>query len=158
MIDLIQRYKNKGILVDTNILLLAVVGAVNRSRISKFKRTEQFTPEDYDLLIGILDNFSKVVTTPNIMTEVNSFLNQIGEPDRHKCILMLADFTNKLNEFYIESKEAAKFNNFGKLGLTDCGIINLAKDKYLVLTVDATLQNFLYSENVDVVNFNHIRF
>lgn len=41
------RYRQKGILVDTNILLLWFVGAVNRDRISQFKRTQKFSPEDF---------------------------------------------------------------------------------------------------------------
>ena len=40
--SLFARYRQKGILVDTNILLLLFVGSVNRKRISQFKRTQQF--------------------------------------------------------------------------------------------------------------------
>ena len=64
---LFQSYKQKGILIDTNILLLWFVGTVNRSRISQFNRTEKFLPEDYDLLVRILSYFSKIVTTPNVL-------------------------------------------------------------------------------------------
>jgi hypothetical protein len=32
--SLFEGYKNKGILIDTNILLLWIVGSVNRSRIT----------------------------------------------------------------------------------------------------------------------------
>lgn len=74
---LFQKYKNKGILVDTNILLLWIVGHVNRNRISKFNRTEQFLPEDYDLLVKLLNYFGQIITTPNILTEVNSLVNQL---------------------------------------------------------------------------------
>lgn len=75
--SLIKSYKQRGILIDTNILLLWFVGSVNRQRISKFNRTEKFEPEDYDLLLRLLEYFfPKIVTTPNILTEVNS-LSQI---------------------------------------------------------------------------------
>ncbi len=49
--SLFQKYKQKGILIDTNILLLLFVSTVNRERISKFNRTEKFVPEDYDTLL-----------------------------------------------------------------------------------------------------------
>ncbi len=55
--SLFHNYKQKGILIDTNILLLWFVGSVNRSRIFQFNRTEQFLPEDYDLLLQILSYF-----------------------------------------------------------------------------------------------------
>lgn len=87
---LINRYTSKGILVDTNILLLYFVGGIRRSRISQFNRTKQFNTKDYDLLIALLSDFRTVATTPNILTEVSSFIDKLGEPDRASCYLYLA--------------------------------------------------------------------
>lgn len=154
---LFQTYKQKGILIDTNILLLWFVGTVNRRRISQFNRTEKFLPEDYDLLVSILSYFSKIVTTPNILTEVNSLVNQIGEPERSQCYSVFAQSMNVLGEFYIESVDAVKLDNFTKYGLTDSGIVILAKDKYLVLTDDFKLANYLQKIGIDTINFNNIR-
>lgn len=156
--SLLGRYKQQGILIDTNILLLLFVGTVNRSRISQFNRTEKFTPEDYDLLVRILLFFQRIVTTPNILTEVNSLINGIGEPERSRCLEIFANIVNKkLSEFYIESTSAVKLENFTKFGLTDCGIISIARDKYLVLTDDFKLANYLQTIKIDVINFEHIR-
>jgi rRNA-processing protein FCF1 len=155
--ELFRRYKTKGVLVDTNILLLWFVGAVNRERISRFNRTEKFIPEDYDLLVDILLSFDKIVTTPNILTEVNSLANQLGEPDRSKCLAIFAKGVARLDEFYIESRNAAGMEKFAKFGLTDCGIIELAKDRYLVLTDDLKLAGYLEKLGIDTVNFNNLR-
>lgn len=102
--SLFSRYRQKGILIDTNILLLYFVGTVNRERISRFNRTQQFLPEDYELLLQIIAYFQKVVTTPNILTEVNSLANQIGEPERSQCFAIFAQNVALLDEHYIESK------------------------------------------------------
>ncbi|MBO3463985.1 hypothetical protein G7B40_022045 [Aetokthonos hydrillicola Thurmond2011] len=155
--SLFQNYKQKGILIDTNILLLWFVGTVNRSRISQFNRTEKFLPEDYDLLVSILSYFSKIVTTPNVLTEVNSLINQIGEPERSQCYSILAQAMTVLDEFYIKSVDAVQLDNFTKYGLTDCGIVTLAKNKYLVLTDDFKLANYLQKVGIDTINFNNIR-
>ncbi len=156
--NLFKKYRQKWIVIDTNILLLWFVGNVNRARISKFNRTEKFTPEDYDLLNNILYSFQRIVTTPNIMTEVNSLINKIGEPERSQCLSTLSDIVNhKIDEFYLETSQVVKMDNFTKFGLTDCGIINLAKDKYLVLTDDFKLANCLSTLEIDNINFNHIR-
>ncbi|MFK0734921.1 MAG: PIN domain-containing protein [Gloeotrichia echinulata GP01] len=155
--SLFQTYKQKGVLIDTNILLLWFVGTVNRSRISQFNRTEKFLPEDYDLLVSILSYFSKIVTTPNILTEVNSLVNQIGEPERSQCYSVFAQTMTKLDKFYIESVDAVHLENFTKYGLTDCGIVTLAKDKYLVLTDDFKLANYLQKVGIDTINFNNLR-
>ncbi|AFZ22340.1 PIN domain-containing protein [Allocoleopsis franciscana] len=155
--SLFDNYRQKGILIDTNILLLWFVGTVNRSRISNFNRTEQFTPEDYDSLMQILSYFSKIVTTPNILTEVNSLANQLGEPERSQCFSIFAQGVARLDETYIESRTSASMERFTKFGLTDCGIVNLARNQYLVLTDDLKLANYLQKSGVDTINFNHIR-
>jgi len=155
--SLFQKYKQKGILIDTNILLLWFVGTVNRERISKFNRTEKFLPEDYDSLVQILSYFNKIVTTPNILTEVNSLANQLGEPERSQCLSVFAQGVARLNESYLESQEVVKTESFTKLGLTDCSIVNIAKNKYLVLTDDFKLANYLQKIEIDTINFNNIR-
>jgi rRNA-processing protein FCF1 len=164
-ISLIESYRQRGILIDTNILLLWFVGSVNRQRISKFNRTEKFTPEDYDLLLRLLEYFfPKIVTTPNILTEVNSLANQIGEPERSQCFARLAEVAGILEEHYIKSAAVAGINSFTRFGLTDCGILELARsgthskgNRYLVLTDDLKLATYLQSSGVDVINFNHLR-
>ncbi|GAB4280177.1 MAG: PIN domain-containing protein [Oscillatoriaceae cyanobacterium] len=155
--QLFQKYRNKGILIDTNILLLWCVGSTNRDRISKFNRTETFIPEDYDTLLKVLQCFSQIVTTPNILTEVNSLVNQIGEPDRTRCLVTLAEGITMLKEFYLPSENVVKVDKYIKFGLTDSGIIELSRDKYLVLTDDLRLATYLQSLGIDTVNFNHIR-
>jgi rRNA-processing protein FCF1 len=155
--SLFESYRQKGILIDTNILLLWFVGTVNRSRISKFNRTEQFLPEDYDSLIQILSYFTKIVTTPNILTEVNSLANQLGEPERSQCFSIFAQGVAELDESYIESRTSVSMERFTKFGLTDCGILNLATNQYLVLTDDLKLASYLQKSGVDTINFNHIR-
>lgn len=161
MIDYIRqlfgKYKQKGVIVDTNILLLLFVGSVNKNRISKFKRTEQFLPEDYDLLMEIISYFSKIVVTPNILTEVNSLINQMSESERSQSLEVLAKAVSEWDEFHVESSSATQVEKFIKFGLTDSGIISLAQEKYLVLTDDFKLANYLEKIKIDTVNFNNIR-
>ncbi|RCJ37915.1 hypothetical protein A6770_14095 [Nostoc minutum NIES-26] len=158
--SLVRRYHQKEILVDTNILLLFLVGSVNPERITKFNRTQQFIPEDYELLLEFIARFHKLVTTPNILTEVNSLANQLGEPERSQCFAIFAQFAQnvtRLNEHYIKSLDAVTVDRFVKFGLTDCGILTLARGKHLVLTDDLKLTNYLQSLDIDVINFNNIR-
>jgi rRNA-processing protein FCF1 len=157
MRSLFSKYKQKGILIDTNILLLWFVGSTNRARISLFNRTEKFLPEDYDTLVEILSYFSKKVTTPNILTEVNSLVDKLGEPERSKCFSIFARDLTILDELYIESSIATQTEKFAKFGLTDCGIINVAREQYLVLTDDLKLANYLQKLGIDTINFNNIR-
>lgn len=155
--SLFNRYQQKGILIDTNILLLYFVGTVNPQRISKFKRTEQFTIEDYQTLLELLSYFPRRITTPNILTEVNSLTNQLGEPERSRCFSLFSNTIPLFNEFHLESHTLAKSQSFVKFGLTDCSIVELARSQYLVLTDDLKLFVHLQNQGVDTINFNHLR-
>ena len=51
---LIGKHRAKGVLVDTNLLVLFLAGTVNRQRIANFKRIGGFSIEDYELLVGLI--------------------------------------------------------------------------------------------------------
>ena len=152
-----QRYRQAGIMVDTNILLLFFIGAFDQNLIPRFKRTRQFSVEDYATLISILGLFDRIATTPHILTEVSNLSGQLGEPARSEYFKKFSSDITLLEEENVASRDVAQTQEFVKFGLTDTGIIHLTKGKYLVLTDDFRLSQYLQSAGVDVVNFNHIR-
>ena len=155
---LIQRYSSRGVLVDTNILLLLFVGSFDRELIPRFKRTSQFASTDYDVLRRLLSRFKTVVTCPNVLSEVNSLSGQLGEPARTGYFEEFARKIDTLDEEYVANSTAAQVAAFPRLGLTDSAIVCLAKGKYLVLTDDFKLFGFLEQNRVDAINFTHVRF
>lgn len=86
------------VVVDANILLLLIVGESDIRSIERFKRTSHFSKTDYKILSTYLSNFTRVVTTPYILTEVNGMLNQSKPPLRE---LYLSTFSR-----LIENKNA----------------------------------------------------
>jgi rRNA-processing protein FCF1 len=160
LISLLIKYRQKGILVDTNILVLYFVGCFNRDRISQFRCTQQFTPEDYDLLHNLLSQFETIVTMPNILTELSNLIGKQAEPERSRCFASFTQHGTILNEFYIASHEIfnhSPFQQFG-LGLTDCAIeLVAAQNQHLVLTDDLRLAVHLQRQRIETINFNNIR-
>lgn len=69
----IKQYRRKGIIVDTNLLLLALIGGT--SSIGEFKRTRGYSDEDYQLLLKVIDQFETLVSTPHILAEVSNLTN-----------------------------------------------------------------------------------
>ena len=157
-VRLVERYGSRGVLVDTNILLLYFVGSHEPNEIPHFKRTCQFTIEDYHLLRGLLARFKSVLTAPNILTEVNSLSGQMPQPMKERCFGQFAEQIELLDERYLESARVSRIEEFPKLGLTDSVIMELARDNYLVLTDDSKLYRRLAHAGIDVMNFNHIRY
>jgi hypothetical protein len=155
--DLLQRYRSRGVLVDTNILLLFVVGAFDRGQIGRFKHTRQFVTEDFDLLVRLLGRFERIVTTPNILTEVSNLSGHLPDNLKAACYAEFGRRIAVLDEQYAPSGIVVGESPFAKLGLTDTSILHLSRGKYLVLTEDATLYVFLGAAKVDALNFNHLR-
>jgi hypothetical protein len=156
-LELIDRYSGSDVLVDANLMILFLVGSYDLELIPKFKGTKQFVGEDYEALTLILGRFRRIVITPNILTEANSFSNQLREDQKPGYFALFAQVIAQLGEVYLPSIDVARMVEFIRFGLTDAGILGIARDTYLVLTTDARLAVYLQRLGVDVINFNHFR-
>lgn len=157
VLELISLYKAKGILIDTNLLLLYFVGKYDADLISKFKRTMAFTVEEFLLLAMILQSFDRVITTPNVLTEVSNLSGQLPKNLHSDFYSDFAARIPVLEERYTASGTIAASVHFNKFGLTDSGIVDIVKRSYLVLTDDLALFGYLQNLGIDAINFNHIR-
>ncbi len=154
---LLARYKRKGVIVDTNLLLIYFIGKYTPDLISKFKKTYHYTIEDFIIIENIMKYFTTVITSPNILTEISNLSNQLPENIKNDYFKEFKRQVYILKEEYIESNEACKLKYFNLLGLTDSVIFKAAKGKYLVFTDDFKLSNILNTLKIDVLNLNHIR-
>ena len=157
MVELIAKHRARGILVDTNVLLLYLVGSVDPELIRRHKRTAQFTIEDYDTLEELLSAFSVVITTPSILTETNNLAGQIGNPAREMIFAALSREAGVMRERHVAVSRLTQEAVFIDFGITDAGIAVAAQKGYLILTDDFALSSYLSSEGHDVINFNHLR-
>lgn len=94
----------KTIVLDTNLLILLVVGETSLPYISKHKRLKAFTISDYYLLISLLIQAASIRVTPNTLTETSNLLKHIDEPARTRIFRKFVEIVKKLNETYIESR------------------------------------------------------
>lgn len=149
-------YRRSGVVIDSNLLLLLFLGSYERKQISTNKRLATFTEGDFDLLTRFLAQFSQLVTTPNILTEVSNLSNAIPDAKKAAYFTWFAGKLAVLEEEYVPSTTALG-NRWARFGLTDAGIAEIAKNQYLVLTDDFRLSQSLQSDGIDTLNFNHIR-
>lgn len=156
-VDDLNKYRSKGILVDTGPLLLFFVGLYDQNQIGQSSCTRSHTIAHFHLLYAIVREFKTVVTTPNILTEVCDLLGHLPDP-RKKDILskFVGPGIDKMDEKYTRSSELGKNDYFNSFGLADASIVNTAKGDYLVLTEDLALYNYLKKEKIAVVNFAHL--
>ena len=155
--ELASRHR-RGVLVDTNLLLLFLVGGYDRTLVERFSRTaDRFVSADFDTLAGLLTEFERVVTTPHILTETSNLMGQLSGRTRIGCFEWLAHSIPDMRETHIAGADLVQREPFVKLGITDASVIEVAAAPYLVLTDDFRLYNFLADRGTDVLNFNNLR-
>jgi rRNA-processing protein FCF1 len=157
LVALLSRYCGRDVLIDTNILLMYVVGTLDPKLIPTFKRTQDFTVDDYAILRRFLQYFRSIVTTPNILTEVSNLAGQIAEPRRTRVFQTFAQAVKIIPEQYVHSSTATENAAFVRFGLTDAVVARMAEGEVLVLTDDFRLSQFLERSRLPVINFNHLR-
>jgi len=147
----------RGLILDTNLLMLLLVGSTSKEYISKHKRLRAYSEMDFDLLIKYLSSASNIFVTPNILTETSNLIGQIAEPARTKILMVFSDYIKFADERYCESRQAISRKEFIRLGLTDSVLLHEMTDSFILLTADLDLYLAAKNEGYAVLNFNHLR-
>ncbi len=147
----------RGILVDTNLLVLLVVGSVNRDRIPRFKRTSIYAPADWDLLMGILEQIPRRYSIAHILAEVST-LTDLKGPELQIARAILHNVISLLEELPIASLDACGSAHYRRLGLTDAAIgLAVKQHGCSVITNDSDLYLTLLEEGASVLKFDDLR-
>ena len=148
----------KAILLDANLLVLLVIGAVDVRWIGKHKRVKAFELSDWQLLLTEVGD-TPIVTTPHILTEASNLLRSGGlTPAAHSRLMAgLADFIASAREEFIPARSIAVDGVLLRLGLTDAVIDSLARPDMHLLTTDLDLYSAALRRGQPATNFNHLR-
>ncbi len=147
-----------GVFIDSNLLVLLVVGRVGRGLITKHRRLQEYTADDYDILVELLRPADQVFVTPNTLTEASNLLGQHANPERSRFFDTLQFFINESEEVVVASVDASSNDVFEQLGLTDAALLQVITAETPLLTVDLDLYlAALRKEAASVINFTHLR-
>ena len=153
---LIEKHQARGVLVDSNLLVLFLVGMVNKRRILEFKRTQSFTIEDFDLLARLIVWFGRLIATPHVLGQVSDLADLPGK-ERLQIRRLFKSVIERMEESYDLSRVLVSDPIFERLGLTDAAIATVCSRGVLVLTADLELQLAVQRQGADALNFNHVR-
>ncbi len=147
-----------GYFLDTNLFVLLVVGSESRDLISKHRRLEHYSAEDYDILFELLEDADQLFVTPNTLTETSNLVSQHGEPERSLLMRRLQYLIHGSEEIVVASIDASTNAKFAELGLTDAALLETATADTPLLTVDFNLYlAALESGEERAINFTHYR-
>jgi hypothetical protein len=145
------------IFADTNALILLIVGLIDKSLISSHKRTSIYESTDFENLALLIGDLEKVVTTPNVLTEVDNLLNNFQKGHRWVYYQVLRELISKSTEKFLESKKISDLDPFFELGLTDTGVLELSKNCDFLITGDSKLADYANAFGIKVVDLVKIR-
>jgi hypothetical protein len=153
---LLEHYRRSDIIVDSNLLLLLLIGTYDQAQITQFKRTAIFTANDYRALLSLLAQFRSVCTTPHVLAEVSNLANGLPAELRYKVMIAFAELIKTFTEQFIPAVKLAPQSEFVLFGITDCGLAEISGET-LVLTTDGRLAAYLQQQGKKALNFHHLR-
>lgn len=139
--------------IDSNLLVLLAVGAVDRNQVGRHRRARSFAPEDYDRLMAIVAALERVLVTPNTLTEASNLLES-GNDRRFLAALRL--IVAESEEVVVASADATRNDAFLRLGLTDAVLLEAVSKTRPLLTTDLDLYLAAAAREVGAAfNFAH---
>ena len=143
--------------MDTNLLVLLLIGRVNTGRIARFKRTQDFTVEDFGMLHSLIEWFGEpMYVTPHVLSQVSD-LTDLSGYEKELMNILFRNLAAKATERHTQASELVKNSFFNGFGLADASIAEVCKKNILVITADVKLQIALGLSGRDALNFNHVR-
>lgn len=147
------------VILDSNLLLLLVVGLASQNYIKIHRRLNSYTDDDFVLLAKILNSVDSIILTPNTLTETSNLIGYIVNPARAEIYTVFRALleTPGNEERFVESKVAMTRTEFVRLGLTDAALLHMATESHTLLTADLDLYLAAVSQGLKAENFNHLR-
>lgn len=148
----------KHLFIDTNLLLLFLIGSVNNGELINYsKRLQDYTKKDFFLLQKIMRPYKKFCISPYIATEISNLLDiNIREHKESvvQFIRIIIPLFNQINSKVLDDINSGFFYEFG---ITDAFLCEMIKT-HDVLTNDKRLKPILYSINYkNVVDFQILK-
>jgi hypothetical protein len=143
----------KAIVIDTNLLLLLIVGLTSPEYIKRHRRLKHdYTSDHFHLLQNWVNQAPKILCTTHILTETSNLIRQVSDPMCSEIMTTFKEFIQSAEEPVIPAKEAARSMNFTRLGLTDAALLSLDPRAVRLLTVDHDLRVACSGRGFEVIN------
>lgn len=160
LLTMVARHRRRGILLDTNVLLLYLFAKFQPALVGR-KRLEKYGPDDADLIVQFLARFHRILTTQHVLAETSNLARQlVGGVRRIELAMRLhplfcLDTPASLLTCPVDGARVDPAA-FAQLGLTDAGLASLVGADALLLTDDLDLY-VTAAMRGDALNFTHMR-
>lgn len=173
----VARYRDSGILLDAQLLLIFLVGEFDPDQLRKYSRTTSATCEtDFGLLAELVQDCRRLWVTPQILTEVDNLTEKWHAQEEFRewlreLVISPSTFQRRatrgtdagdgqrtsdsaaLSEHAVLCHQAVREEGFLWLGMADCSAIQTAKRHRLVVTRDRKLFRELSAKRLPAIDF-----
>lgn len=156
--EFIRAYATKGLLIDTNALLLYLIGQHDPAYIPVYKRTRKYNLDDFTILSQFVRPFRRLITTLQILAEIHNLSQSVQESRVRKYFETLVHVLRPATEYYVEKSVLLENSKLPRFGFTDLSILETARSQKVgALTDDFAAAGLLEKAHCGVVNFTHLR-
>lgn len=145
------------VLIDTNLLVLLIVGSACEDYIAVHRRTRAYTADDFVLLQLLAESATVFVTTPHVLAETSNLIRHFDEARLAGILDAFRDFVGTAAEIFIPSAAALASEHAPRLGLNDVTVLNAQDVDVTLITDDLDLYLTSAMAGRKVINFTHER-
>lgn len=146
------------ILVDTNALVLVVLGLMDIKLINSHKTTSIYEEEDFHNIMHLIGyDLKNILAIPNTLTELDNLLNSFGGSDRHLYHTTIRKILIETTEKIFPSLSVVDSHYLSILGLTDSIILSIADHFEALITSDSLLSDVAIANGILVYDMVKVR-
>lgn len=147
----------KFVLLDTNLLILFIVGGTNPAYIRSHKNCNRFSHNDYDILLQHIAVSAGLVTTAQILSETANLLRQVADPIRSEVSAFFKLFVMTTRELQPPAVAAVSDPAYLWLGFNDAAILTCLGSDRVLITGDGNLHAAAIQRSRGVLHFTELR-
>lgn len=147
----------RGLLLDSNLAVLLVVGLTNEKYIGRHDCLAKYDRTDWLLLKELISESAGIIFTPHVITETSNLVRQIKEPIKSELSIRFAKLISDSREVMLEGRIVVLREEYPRLGFTDAALLALNKGSIALLTADTALFHAALNAKLEAVNFNYVR-
>ena len=151
---LIEKYRSKGLLLDSNLLLLYLVGSVDSSLVGngQYNKLSSFRVQELITLRQLISVFNHLLTTSHILAEVSNLVGRLHDAGKSRVFKAFAGTLQIFDERQISSYHVAGRQEFPYLGLTDSVLAELSHE-FLIVSNDGRMVNILRANGIEALKW-----
>ena len=150
----------RTLLIDTNVLVLLIVGSISPDEIYNHKRLQQYNIESHRVLLNYIKDYQTFWVTSHVVAETSNLLKSHNERLTIACRKGLAGFLMQSNVHESHMRTVLLVEKLQALilrgGIPDCGLVQKSKRTNNLLTDDFDLYTMVVQQGLKATKFEHL--